>query len=209
MAQMILDLTRHLGVGTPTWPGDTPFALRWTASHAEGAAVSALTLSPHLGTHLDAPLHIDPGGADVASLALDRFLGPCEVVAAPRAGAPITPVNLPPGWAPAAPRVLFATGTWPAGSPVPERFASLAPELVDFLANHGVVLVGLDTPSVDDPQAADLPSHRRCLARDVLVLEGLDLNAVAPGPYTLVAFPLRLVGVEASPVRAVLLPARP
>jgi arylformamidase len=209
MAETILDITRPLGVGTPTWPGDTPFGLAWPATHADGAAVSRLTLSPHLGSHMDAPLHIVAGGADAAAIPLSACVGPCEVVAAGPEPTPISPALLPAGWKPSAPRVLFTTGTWPSGAQIPPRFASLAPETVDLLADNGVVLVGLDTPSVDEPTASELIAHRRCVARGVLVLEGLDLAGVAPGLYTLVALPLRLGGVEASPVRAVLLLGTP
>ena len=77
---------------------------------------------------------------------------------------------------------------------------------MDFLARAGVILVGLDTPSVDSPDATDLLAHRRCAAQTVLILEGLDLANVLPGSYTLVAAPLRMPGVEASPIRALLLP---
>jgi len=209
MAETILDITRPLGVGTPAWPGDTPFGLAWPATHADGAAVSRLTLSPHLGTHLDAPLHIVADGANAGTIPLAACVGSCEVVAVGPDPTPISPHRLPPGWGPGAPRILFATGTWPSGAQIPPRFASLAPETVDLLADNGVVLVGLDTPSVDDSAATELVAHRRCVARRVLILEGLDLSGVAPGLYTLIALPLRLVGVEASPVRAVLLPATP
>ncbi len=144
----------------------------------------------------------------MAGVPLTACVGRCEVVAVPGHRGPISEADLPPGWSPSTPRVLFATGTWPAGSPIPAAFASLAPGFVDFLARAGVILVGLDTPSVDSPDATDLLAHRRCAAQTVLILEGLDLAGVLPGPYTLVAAPLRLPGVEASPVRALLLPAK-
>ncbi len=205
MAPGIIDVSRVLGPQTPAWPGDARFSLDWTTPHGGAElAVSRLTLSPHLGTHLDAPLHVDPSGADAAALPLGACLGECEVIRLPGHLGPIAPSDLPPGWRPAAPRALFATDAWPAGSPLPERFAGLAPALVDALADAGVVLVGLDTPSVDASGADQRPAHRRCVARGVMMLEGLDLTGVPAGRYTLVALPLRLAGAEASPVRAVL-----
>ena len=78
---------------------------------------------------------------------------------------------------------------------------------MDLLADAGVVLVGFDSPSVDPDDADDLPAHHRCVDRGVVVIEGLDLRDVPEGRYTLVALPLRLTTAEASPVRAVLLPA--
>src|SRR3982074_1966114 len=83
-------------------------------------------------------------------------------------------------------------------------FAALSPELVEALHGHGVRLVGIDTPSVDLFDSKDLPAHRAFLRRDMAILEGLVLKDVPEGVYELIALPLRLVGFDASPVRAVL-----
>ncbi|MBZ5588866.1 MAG: cyclase family protein [Acidobacteriia bacterium] len=209
MLTRVIDITRPLTTSSPVWPGDVPFVRGWISPPGrDAAAVSWMRLSPHVGTHIDAPLHLDPVGRDVASLPLLTCIGRCEVVALPGHDQAIDIGDLPPGWNPSTPRVLFATGSWPVGSPIPPSFASLTTAFVDFLARAGVALVGLDTPSVDSLWATDLPVHRRCVERSVLILEGLDLSGVTPGAYTLVAVPLRLVGFEASPVRALLLPAR-
>ena len=209
MLGKVIDISRPLEPATAVWPGDTPFTTRWTHPHGTGqAAVTCLQFSPHAGTHLDAPLHVVPDGRDVASVPLAACVGRCEVVAVPGYRGPISESQMPAGWSPSTPRILFATGTWPAGAAIPPAFASLAPAFVDFLARAGVILVGLDTPSADSPDATDLLAHRRCAAENVLILEGLDLAGVPPGAYTLVAAPLRLPGVEASPVRALLLPAK-
>jgi arylformamidase len=209
MLTRVIDITRPLTTSSPVWPGDVPFTCGWTSPPGrDTAALSWMRLSPHVGTHIDAPLHLDPTGRDVASLPLLTCVGRCEVVALPGHDQPIDLGDLPPGWNPSTPRVLFATGSWPVGSPIPPSFASLTPAFVDFLARAGVALVGLDTPSADSPEATELPAHRRCVERSVLILEGLDLSGADPGSYTLVAVPLRLVGLEASPVRALLLPAR-
>ena len=210
MPRVLFDLTRPLGASTPAWPGDTPFSHTWTVEPGPGtAAVSALTLSPHLGTHLDAPLHVAEGGADAASLPPAACFGPCQVVRIADREGTLTPADLPAGWSPVTARVLFATGAWAAGAPLPERFPAPGCELVDLLADAGVALIGVDTPSVDLASAEELPTHRRCAERGVLILEGLDLTAVPQGQYLLAALPLPLVGVEASPVRAVLLDDRP
>lgn len=201
----ITDITRPLSPTSAVWPGDEPLSMCWTQSHGAGAAaVSCIRLSPHIGTHLDAPLHLDPSGGDVASVPLGVCVGRCEVVALPGHDHPITREDLSSAWSPSAPRVLFSTGMWPAGAPIPRAFASLSPALVEFLAGAGVVLVGLDTPSVDEPSAAGLAVHRSCVAHGIVILEGLDLDRVPPGFFTLVAVPLRLEGAEASPVRAFL-----
>src|SRR5262249_43844973 len=101
-------------------------------------------------------------------------------------------------------RVLFATGTFPDPEHFNEDFAALSPELVLSLHRQGVKLVGIDTPSVDLFDSKDLPSHQACLQCDMAILEGLVLRDVRAGLYELIALPLRLVGFDASPVRAIL-----
>lgn len=208
MRPFILDISRRLGSDTPTYPGDANLRITWTTAHGDGpAAVSAVTLSPHLGTHVDAPLHLKAGAADAAALPLSVFVGPCRVVDVSAAGRAITAGAVPDLREPISTRILLQTGAWPPGTSLPDRHPAPTPELIDHLADCGVVLLGVDTPSVDSPCNEDLPVHRRCVARGLAILEGLDLASAAPGSYTLVAAPLPLAGVEASPVRAFLLPA--
>ena len=102
------------------------------------------------------------------------------------------------------PRVLVATGTFPDPNHFNEDFAALSPELIDHLHGQGVQLVGIDTPSVDLFESKELPAHRRVLRQKMAILEGLVLAEVPPGMYELIALPLKLVGFDASPVRAVL-----
>ncbi|HWX17814.1 MAG TPA: cyclase family protein [Chthoniobacterales bacterium] len=102
------------------------------------------------------------------------------------------------------PRVLFATGTFPNPQKWNSDFAALSVELVDFLHERGVITVGIDTPSVDLFESKDLSAHKAMLRHDMSILEGLVLKDVPEGIYELIALPLRLVGFDASPVRAVL-----
>jgi arylformamidase len=101
-------------------------------------------------------------------------------------------------------RLLLATGTFPEPTLFNRDFAFLSAGLVDWLHEQGVVTVGIDTPSVDAFDSKDLPAHHALLRHDMANLEGLVLMAVPDGVYELVALPLRLVGFDASPVRAVL-----
>ena len=210
-ARRILDISRPVRPGIPVWPGDTEYAFRFVARIRDGAAVNVgtVTMSVHTGAHADAPYHFDEKGADIASVDLSKYVGPC-VVAVARPGADgIRPGDLPPGLDAAladAPRLLLRTYECerrPAA--FDQRMRHLTPETADHLADRGVVLVGLDTDSMDAFDSKDLPSHHRLAARGVAILEGIDLSAVEPGPYDLVALPLRLVGADGSPVRAVLL----
>jgi arylformamidase len=101
--------------------------------------------------------------------------------------------------------VLFKTGSFPDPNQWNGDFNALSPELIEHLADQGVVTVGIDTPSVDPADSKALESHQALFRRDVAVLEGLILNRVTPGVYTLVALPLALKDADASPVRAILL----
>ena len=134
---------------------------------------------------------------------LEPYLGPCEIVRLScRPGSRVTPGDLP--GPPRADRVLIATGTFPDPATFHEDFAALSAELMHHLADQGVCLVGIDTPSVDLFASKDLPAHRAALARDLALLEGVVLEGVPEGVYELIALPLPLVGFDASPVRAVL-----
>ena len=169
--------------------------------------VGAVTMSVHTGAHADAPYHFDERGADIASVDLSSYVGPCVVAEVPPGADGIRPGDLPAGLADAlasAPRLLLRTYA-SRPSAFDPRMRHLTPETADHLADLGVVLVGLDTDSMDAFDSKDLPSHHRLATRGVAILEGLDLSAAEPGTYDLVALPLRLVGADGSPVRAVLL----
>lgn len=203
------DISPPVGPGSLVYPGDQPYVQRWTATlgdgpGADGAAnVSAITLSPHLGAHADAPLHYAEGAAAVGALDLAPFLGPCRVVHAIGVGRLVRPDHLRHAAAGLPPRVLVRTCAQ-AATAWTEDFTALAPETIDWLAGQGVRLVGIDTPSVDPADSLGLDSHRRLLRHGLRVLENLVLDAVPQGDYELIALPLRWSVAEASPVRAVL-----
>ena len=106
--------------------------------------------------------------------------------------------------APAAPRLFFHTGPWTDPLTFPRIWTLLDPEVPAWLADRGVRLIGLDAPSVDELTSKDLPRHLACARAGVLIIENLCLDDVAPGVYELIALPLRIVGADGSPVRAVL-----
>ena len=203
----LIDISPALHEGTAVWPGDVRLRREIALSIASGDHIdlSSITTTVHVGAHTDAPSHYAADGVDIASRSLDLYYGPCEVgrVAVER-GQRIRPAHL---LGPiTSPRVLFYTGTFPDPNDFNNDFASLSPELVDHLADLGVVLVGIDTPSIDPFSSKALESHAAVARRDLAILEGVVLGHVAPGRYTLVALPLPLMGADASPVRAALLP---
>ncbi len=204
MSRTLLDVTRKLVTGTPVWPGDAGVTVE--SRPMGGGIVSRLATTCHAGTHLETGRHVAPGHPDVASLPLELLVGPAEVVRVPaRPAGRVGPADLPRGWRPAAERVLLATDTHPAGSEVAAgRFMGVETALVHLLADAGVRLLGIDTPSVDPLPDGSLAAHRALAERGLVWIEGLDLEGVPAGRYQLVALPLPLPGAEAAPLRAVL-----
>jgi arylformamidase len=199
------DISPPISMDTPAFPGDTTFSQQWTARLGPGCPVnlSAITLSPHLGAHADAPLHYAAGAPDIAALGLDPFLGPCRVIHAIGKGPLVRPEHLAPASEGLPPRVLVRTCR-EAPTRWSSNFSAFAPETIAWLAGRGVRLVGIDAQSVDPADSKTLDSHQQLLAHDMRVLENLVLDEVPAGDYELIALPLRLTGVDASPVRAVL-----
>jgi len=183
-----------------------PFSRHVAVSIAEGANLdlSSVTTTVHLGVHADAPSHYAAGGASMDGVDLAPYYGPCQVMRVTVGrGERIMPKHL--AREVAAPRVLFRTGTFPDPETWNTDFASLSPELIEHLHAQGVVLVGLDTPSVDPFESKALEAHQALARTGMRNLEGLLLDAVPEGLYTLAALPLRIKGADASPVRAVLI----
>lgn len=202
---MIHDITPPISADLAVWPGDTPARREVLQDLRRGDTLTLSTLhtTVHVGAHADAPSHYGAEAPTIDERPLDAYLGPCRVlrVAADR-GERIGPAALPEVLG--AERVLFATGSFADPTRFTRDFAALAPELIGVLRGRGVRLVGIDTPSVDLADSNDLPTHQACLEHDVAVLEGLVLSDVADGLYELIALPLKLVGFDGSPVRAIL-----
>jgi arylformamidase len=211
----LIDVTRALTTGHPSWPGDPPLRLEPSARIADGAAVNvnALHTSLHIGTHVDAPWHYDDGGPRLGGVDLRRLLGEALLLDVSDGDGAVTAAQLDAalvdqgehGSLP--PRVLLHTGEaddW--GTTFPVGFRSLDPSVIAALADRGVRLVGTDAPSVDALDSKDLPAHRACAAHDVTIVEGLRLARVAPGRYELLCLPLSLPDADGSPVRALLRP---
>jgi len=201
-----IDVSRPLSSETPVWPGDRSFEL--DQIREVGSVLSSFSTTCHIGTHVDAPLHLDEASHGVEDLTLGRFIGPADVVRVPVVVGGVTRRDLPDDWSPSASRVLFRSDSHPIGSAIDEGFAGLSAELVHWLADCSVELVGIDTPSVDVFSSKELPAHHALLDRGMTWIEGLWLGDIEPGPYLMVALPILLKGAEAAPVRAILKPLK-
>jgi len=208
MKTKIYDLTPKISSRLGVFPGDQTFERSIALSFAGGnhLELSSLRSTLHLGAHADAPSHYAAGGVSIEKRELGIYMGLTEVVRvtglSPRERVRIEHFKR----APAAPRVLIDTGSFVDPEKWNSDFCSLAPELLDWLADHRVRLVGIDTPSVDPEDSKKMEAHQILAKRDFAVLEGLLLKDVPEGLYTLIALPLPIEDGDASPVRAVLLP---
>jgi arylformamidase len=211
MTPRLFDISQRLSPGLPIWPGDTPFQVEPVWTHGEGCPVNVarLSMSPHSGSHADAPLHYDPEGIGIADVALDPYLGPCQVVDLSDHSGPVEPDHLAHRLPARVERLLLRTfASFPHEVWV-EDFTPIAPATIHMLAERGVKLVGTDAPSLDPQHSKSMTAHLAVKATGMRVLEGLVLDAVPEGEYELIALPLKLQGVDASPVRAILRDLRP
>lgn len=203
----LIDISVVVNEATPEWPGDTPWSCRWTWDIARGDSVnvSCMTGSPHVGTHADAPFHVDSSWATADALVLESFAGPATVVDVTGLDGPIGlgSLGLPDGGA-AGGRLLLRTGRSISAGAFPISWPWIAEDAIERLLSGGLRLLGVDAPSVDDRDSKTLSVHRALFRGGACVLENLDLRHVAPGDYHLTAFPLKLAGLDAAPVRAVL-----
>jgi len=203
-----IDITRTLSETTLVWPGDLLFSRRLVSPDRPGEPVtSEIHCSAHAGTHVDAPLHVVPGGRDVAALPLAALCGPATVVDLTDTR-DVTAEDLAGAAIPRGDRVLLRTvnrHVWRTRTFEPD-YVSLTVEAARWLVAHAVPLVGVDALSVDRFDADPLIVHRTLLNADVVVLEGADLDRVGAGRYELIVLPLKIAGGDGSPARAVLRP---
>lgn len=201
----IYDITPPVTEQLAVWPGDTRVnrEVLLDMQRGDNLTLSTLRATVHLGAHADGPNHYGKDAPAIEQRSLDFYLGPCQVIRVDaQHGSRIGPEQLPQSIH--ASRLLIATSTFPDPMNWNEDFAALAPALVDHLHHQGVKTIGIDTPSVDLFTDKELLSHQRFLANDMAILEGLMLRDVPEGVYELIALPLKLVGFDASPVRAIL-----
>lgn len=201
----IWDISPTLSAAIPVWPGDTAFRVEpiWQIANGCPVHVSRMTLSTHTGAHCDAPSHYDPQGVGIDAVPLDAYLGACRVIHCIGVGL-VMPQHVAHALQGLPERVLLRTYQSAPQTAWDSNFSAIAPATIALLAQHGVRLIGIDTPSIDPQDSKTLDAHHAVRTHRMAILEGIVLDAVAEGDYELIALPLKLRGLDASPVRAIL-----
>ena len=204
----IIDISLPLHSSTPIYPGNAPLHIATTRAVTESVSgLSSLSLGTHTGTHVDAPSHVLVGAGDMESLPLSCFVGPCRVLdfspsdelTIPRSFLELQSVQ-------AGERIIFKTKNSERGfTQMYDQYVSVSSEAAAYLADVGVVLVGIDAPSIKARGSSDNRPHTTLLERGIPIVEGIDLSMVVSGDYELCCLPLKLIGVEGAPARAILI----
>ena len=201
------DISIPLAGGTPEWPGDTAYTCGWTATISQGSSVnvSSYTTSPHVGTHADAPLHVRDGWSGSHELPLEAFFGRASVVDVSSATGEIEIETIDSALGDSAiERLLLKTGSSIASGTFPESWPTLSEACARELLGRGLRLIGVDAPSVDERHSKSLPVHKMIFSGNACILENLDLRRTPAGVYELIAFPIKIMSLDAAPVRAIL-----
>ena len=205
---MIYDITRTITTNTAVWPGDAQMRYTHALRLTDGASVNltTITMSPHTGTHADAYYHYENDGEHPVAMPLDAYIGRAHVVTVSKADGPLLPEDFPTlADEPNVERLLIHSAV--SDNPddaFAETFPYLSVGFIAWLAEKGTRLIALDSPSVDAFDSKSLPCHHALREYGMVNLELVQLRGVPDGVYDLVALPLKLDNVCASPVRAIL-----
>lgn len=204
------DITLPVSNLLPTWPGDPPPIIERFARIEDGspANVSQIAMSAHTGTHVDAPYHFVKNGETVERMSLKMLIGRAYVLDVSYVNQitadTLHNAEIPPRTR----RLLFKTRNsnhWAYGHrDFDENYVAITPDAAHLLVERGVRLVGIDYLSVA-PFNNPTPTHQILLSTGVIIVEGLDLSSVSEGRYTLYCLPLKLLGADGAPARAVLM----
>jgi arylformamidase len=208
-----LDCTAPLSPSiTPVYEGNPPIQFSFTMDMNNGAPLdlSLYSFGSHTGTHVDAPLHFIRNGAPIDAVPLDILVGPALVINIDPQVIAITPAELDRYPWRGQKRILFRTrnsvNAWMIDPHFHRDFTFLTPEAAQLLVDNGIQLVGIDYLSIEQFGSTNFRTHITLLGHNVIVVEGLDLRAIAPGEYDFAVLPLKILGHEAAPARAMLRP---
>jgi arylformamidase len=203
-----IDISVPLRSGMVAWPGDAPFERTSTLEIANGDTcnLSQISTTTHIGTHMDAPRHYLPGAGGMESMPIHAAIGRARVIEIHDPDL-IRSSELEPHRVSKGERVLFKTRNsercWKTDH-FHQRYVHIAPDTAGYLVERGVQTVGVDYLSVGGVDTSGPETHRILLRAGIWIIEGLILEHVQPGEYELVCLPLKIIGGDGAPARAVL-----
>lgn len=210
LIQNVFDISVLLGIESIDYPGDTQFSKDefMSIKNGEICNLSKLSMSAHSGTHIDTPLHFVPNGKSIDEFQVNDFILQAQVIEILDKNSiqpeEIRKVNITNGEA-----LLFKTDNSYSGRCASGKFSKkyvyLSPEAADLCIQKKIKLVGIDYISIEKYEDTSFPVHNKLLTNDILILEGINLQKVPIGKYSLICLPLKLKSSEASPVRAILM----
>ncbi len=202
----IIDISLPLDNDTPLYPGNPKNEFEHFASASGSSYNSKITVSSHNGTHIDAPRHAFANGKGIDSIELNRFIGSCRVLDFTACQKEISLNDLQAKKIVSGERILFKTTNSIRGfETFYEDYVYLSSQGAVYLAEIGIALVGIDALSIKQKGSKDNTPHTALLAKEIPIIEGINLRDVTEGIYQLIALPLKLTDLDASPVRAILL----
>ncbi len=202
----ILDISLPLHEGTIVYPGNPSIELEEMGSAASGSILSKIIFGSHTGTHIDAPKHVISGGKPLDQIPLEAFIGPCRVIDCTHDEISVKKETLEQANIQKGERILLKTTNSQRGYDVfYEDFVFVSGEAAAYLAEKEVALVAIDYLSIKQKGSKDNTPHTNLLSKDIPIVEGIDLSKVEAGEYFLVILPLKFIGIDGSPARAILL----
>lgn len=206
----IYDVSVPIRDGGLVYPGNPQIhvALQQAVAKGAGANVSNVEFGSHTGTHVDASKHFFDDAQTVDQIPLETLMGPAVVLEFSEDVRAVTRSDLETAGLGGAERVLLKTrnSNYLTQDPTfhPD-YTYLAPDGAEFMVANGVKLVGIDYLSIEQFHSGHHLTHLTLLRAGVVIVEGLNLNGIAPGKYELRCLPLKLAGADGAPARAVLI----
>ncbi len=206
-----IDASVPLRTGMVHWPGDPEPTFERISEIEQGAEVDVTLcrMTAHTGTHMDAPCHFLQGGYGIDRFPLEVGIGPARVISVATQSPAIGRAELEGKGILRGERILLKTRNssrrWD-NLDFQRDFAAIDRSGAEFLAESGVVLIGVDYLSVGLFAGDGAETHKVLLRAGMWIVEGLNLTAVSDGEYELICLPLRIQGADGSPARVVLRP---
>ena len=204
-SSILIDISLPLAPVGITYPNNP--VVEFETLPTQSNVITKITFGSHSGTHIDAPSHAKiEGGATIDQIPITTFHGEARVLDLKGVVGQIEDNDLEQKSIQKGERILLKTSNsarWSTGVFF-EDFVSLSPEGAQYLASKEVLLVGIDSLSIKQKGNPDNTPHTHLLSKGIPIIEGLDLSRAEEGEYTLAAFPLKFIGIDGSPCRAIL-----